>query len=106
MKQTVYRDDFHRAFQELRPGKFSPATLDVLFDYYDELDANYELDVTAICCEWTEYTKEELLSTFNGKDEDVQMSVEDGDISLVLERINLNHEVLCVNLGERYLVSN
>lgn len=37
-----------------RGDQFSYEAINTLFDYYDEFN-DYELDVIAICCEWTEY---------------------------------------------------
>ena len=58
--QRVYLSDFHRAFEAKgRITQFSVDGLDALFHYIDELacdmDEVMELDVIAICCEFTEY---------------------------------------------------
>lgn len=52
---SAFRDKFTSAG---RGEQFSYEALEVLFDYYDELE-DFELDVIAICCEWTEYENEE-----------------------------------------------
>lgn len=42
-----------------REDQFSPGALSALFQYYENLseecEESIELDVIAICCEWTEY---------------------------------------------------
>ena len=59
MKETVNESRFIEAFNTLRPDNFSRNALVALFDYLDQLEQDLgeeqELDVIAICCEWTEY---------------------------------------------------
>ena len=62
-----FMDEFHRMG---RGDQFSYEALEALFDFYDGL-GNFELDVIAICCEWTEYEKEEeALEAYNAEDLD------------------------------------
>lgn len=67
MIQTVYRNDFHDAFKGSRPDNFSYEGLNALYDYFDEYEEGtgeaVELDVIAICVEYTEY---ENLKEFQG----------------------------------------
>jgi len=60
MKTTVYFTDFERAFRDYdRSENFSYLGLRTLFDYLEELEEETgeetELDVIAICCDFTEY---------------------------------------------------
>ena len=59
MKQTVYEHDFRRAFEQCRPDDFSYEGLGALYDYLDQLGDDIgeeiELDVIAICCDFSEY---------------------------------------------------
>lgn len=59
MKETVNESRFIQAFTTLRPNQFSRNALVALFDYLDQLEQDLgeeqELDVIAICCDWTEY---------------------------------------------------
>lgn len=59
MKITVDQNEFVRRFLAIRPEQFSSEALVALFDYLDEqerdLGEEQELDVIAICCDWTEY---------------------------------------------------
>lgn len=57
---TVDKSDFRAAFHAYgRADQFSYAALGVLYEYYDELSNDLgepiELDVVAICSEWSEY---------------------------------------------------
>ena len=71
MKQTVGLYDFRRAFQDYgRYKHFSYEGYEALFDWleeYDECsDTETELDVIALCCDYTEYENlEELQDNYN-----------------------------------------
>ena len=68
MKQTVNEYQFERAFNECRPNDFSYKGLKALFDYLEQYEEEtgqeLELDVIAICCDFTEY---EDLKEFQGE---------------------------------------
>lgn len=60
MKQTVQEHDFLDAFRAYgRADQFTRAGLIALFDYLEELEADtgeeLELDVVALCCDFSEY---------------------------------------------------
>lgn len=59
MKVTVNENEFVRRFLAIRPEKFSREALVALFDFLDkeeeDLGEEQELDIIAICSEWTEY---------------------------------------------------
>jgi hypothetical protein len=69
MKTTVNVYDFHREFELIRPNNFSRAGLNVLFDYFDEYEQEsgeqMELDVIAICCDFTEATWQEIAENYS-----------------------------------------
>jgi len=66
MKTTVYRDEFHNYFIKAgRDNQFSYEGRNILFDWIEQLDEDTgeetELDVIALCCEFSESTIEELI---------------------------------------------
>ena len=71
MITTINEDDFIKAFKEMgREKNFTYEGLQELFKYYEEYEDStgetVELDVIAICCDWTEYeSNEELLSNYD-----------------------------------------
>lgn len=71
MKQTVNYYDFERAFKALRPDNFSYDGLHALFEYFEDLEEDcgteMELDVVAICCDYAEYTEQELWDEYGHK---------------------------------------
>lgn len=46
-------NDFQNNFE--RRNQFSLTALYWLFDWYDEFGHDWEMDVTEVCCDWTEY---------------------------------------------------
>ena len=66
MYTTVTQSDFIDAFEKHgRKDQFSHEALIALFEFYDEHYDDCNLDVIMICCEWGEYTKEELFREFH-----------------------------------------
>lgn len=64
MKTTVSTYDFRDAFRQAGRDNFSYEALNLLFDYFEELEADMgsemELDVVAICCSYSEDTVENI----------------------------------------------
>jgi hypothetical protein len=70
MKTTIDRHDFAHAFQRAaRADNFSSQGLRLLFAYFEELEEQtgeeIELDVIAICCEYTEDTVAEIARNYS-----------------------------------------
>ena len=59
MKTNVSQYDFTEAFRAIRPDNFSYDGLKALFEYLEQWGEDtgeeVELDVIALCCEFTEY---------------------------------------------------
>ena len=59
MKQSVSITDFVNAFEKLRPSNFSYEGLESLYnyltDYEQDTGEEIELDVIALCCDYSEY---------------------------------------------------
>lgn len=69
MKTTISRYDFERAFVDAgRKENFSYEGLGLLFDYFEEYEEStgeeIELDVIAICCEYSEDTLEDIANNY------------------------------------------
>lgn len=54
--------NFMKAFERADRDYYSCEGYKALYDYYEELNPDMELDVIAICCEWTEYGERAYLS--------------------------------------------
>jgi len=68
MKESVTFCDFTDRFKAIRPDNFSYDGLKALYDwleeYEDSTDQEIELDVIALCCDFSEYTLDELQSDY------------------------------------------
>jgi hypothetical protein len=69
MYQTIDQAGFRQAFKASgRENQFTSAALDLLFNYFTDLDQDcgesFELDVIAICCDFVECTLEEFDSNY------------------------------------------
>ena len=63
MKQTVSFNMFVQAFEDFRRmHQFSFEALNLIFNYLEDSDPAYELDVIGICCEFSESSVEELIA--------------------------------------------
>ena len=67
--QTVDVYQFSKAFLDSRPNNFSYEGLACLFDYLDQLSDDcgepLELDVIAICCEFSEDTADNIAKYYS-----------------------------------------
>jgi len=59
MKKSVSITDFMDAFTKMRPSNFTYEGLECLYnyliDYERDTDTEIELDVIALCCDYSEY---------------------------------------------------
>jgi len=66
MIQTVQLSDFRTAFAQCgRQSQFSYEALGLLFEYLEEIDSSYDLDVIELCCEYAESTPEEIANSYS-----------------------------------------
>ena len=66
MKQTINLYQFRDAFYNMdRKENFSYEGLELLYDMFEELDENMELDVIAICCEYGEDGWEDIANNYS-----------------------------------------
>ena len=59
MKKSVSITDFMDAFEKMRPANFTYEGLECLYnyliDYEQDTGTEIELDVIALCCDYSEY---------------------------------------------------
>lgn len=69
--QTLSKYSFIDAFKQspTRKDQFSYEALEAIFEYMEEYSVNtgeaLELDIVAICCEWSEMAWEEAAATYD-----------------------------------------
>jgi len=60
MKTTINFNDFRDAFRAYDRENFSREGAMILFEYFEELNPDIELDVLAICCDFSEDTTDSI----------------------------------------------
>jgi hypothetical protein len=95
----VTRSIFHDQFQRTRPDQFTYAGLNALFDYLEEIESeahngdagDNQLDVIAICCEFSQFDSVEEACEAYGKetmealqDFTIVLPCEDGSVVIQL----------------------
>jgi hypothetical protein len=94
MKQTINLSQFRDAFNRMdRGSQFSYEGLEVLFDYFEQYEQEFEeeleLDVIAICCEYSEMTIQEIIDSY-----DIEVDYSEDVYSQVLDY--LEHRTVIV----------
>ena len=89
MKKTVYFNDFEKEFRDYgREDSFSWEGLRTLFDYLEQYEEDCyqesELDVIAICCEYTEDSIQNIADNYGIE----------GDREEILETLMYNTQVI------------
>ena len=83
MKQTVYQEDFIRAFKDAgRDNQFSREALIRIYEWIQENEENegreWDLDVIALCCELSEMSLNEVIEAYDieiDPDQNIYMQV-------------------------------
>ena len=66
MIQTINLSDFRAAFHSMgRKDQFSYEGLGALFDYIEEVDPDFDLDVIALCCDYSEETVQQIAENYS-----------------------------------------
>lgn len=99
MKKTINIYDFRQAFHDAgRSNQFTYDGLRVLFDWIEQLDndtgEDTELDVIALCCEFSEADPQEIADDYNIDLSGVDLDDEDLLSETVLEYLN-EHTMVC-----------
>ena len=93
MKQTINLSQFRDEFNSIRPNNFSYEGLEILFDYLEEMEPDLDLDVIALCCDYSESTIDNLIQDY---DIDFDGVAPDEVDATVLDYINYRSIVLGV----------
>ena len=108
MKTTVNLYDFRDAFVRMgRKENFSYEGLEALFDHLEELEDStgqeMELDVIALCCDYTEYTASELLEEFGDRIDIDELEDETEAADCLMEALRDETTILEVSNGNYIL---
>lgn len=124
MKKTISSYDFERAFLDMnREANFTYAGRKALFDYLEELEEDtgeeMELDVIAICCDFTEFENvQEFVEAYDDKylvwctdpeeaDEDEGTEAVEGEIDYeaTLDKIREDTTVIDID-GDSFIIQS
>ena len=108
MKQTINLYEFRQAFHNMGRGEqFSYEALELIYNYFEECDPDFELDVIAICCDFSEGDFQEVA---NELDEDLieetQGLDEDETAQLVAQKLDDKTFVLGVTSDHSIVYQN
>jgi hypothetical protein len=110
MKQTLNKDQFRFAFDQVRPNQFSYEALGMLFDYLEECDEDMELDVIAICCDFTEGDFQEVANELDEDEDELTQECEgldeDETAQLIAEKLEDKTTVLGVTSDNTIVYAN
>jgi hypothetical protein len=117
MKTTIYKSDFIEAFQDVRPDQFSHAGLSALYDFFEDCGQEIELDVIAICCEFTEYANiQEFVAAHDDsyihwdvepEEADDESEAVDGEIDYEKTLDNIRDRTLVIDIdGESFIIQD
>lgn len=70
MKTTItHASEFRDAFRQAdRQDQFSYEALNMLYEYFEDIDPDMELDVVAICCDYSEDSVKSIADNYWDKD--------------------------------------
>jgi hypothetical protein len=90
--------NFHRfqdAFSDMnRADNFTYEALKELYEYYDNIGEDIELDVIAICCDWSEMSEEDIRKEYDlEEDDDVDSYLSNGTTYYALSNGNYLFQV-------------
>jgi hypothetical protein len=73
MIQTIKESQFIDAFLAMgRGNQFSYDALKLIYEYFEEVDPDYDLDVIAICCDFEELATEEIIRQYGIDCDDIE----------------------------------
>ena len=106
MYQTISEYDFIEAFREMnRENNFSYDGRKTLFEYLEESGEEIELDIIALCCEFTEYENiDEYLKEYDSKYEPDEFDTEEEFKKAVFEEINENTQLIMID-DESFIIA-
>jgi len=94
MKQTVYLHDFRDAFKKMdRADNFSYEGLEALYnwliDYEQDTGEVQELDVIALCCDFTEYESlEDFQADYNADEYQTIDDIEQVTTVIMIDKVS------------------
>jgi hypothetical protein len=95
MIQTVNNSDFHNAFNSMdRGNQFSYEALNLIYEYLEQFEQDtgepVELDVIAICCEYSEMSYTDIIGNYDTDITDSDANTEEEQIAYIKDWLSDN----------------
>lgn len=95
MIQTINVSDFRDAFRACgRADQFSYEGLGALFEYIEEVDPDFDLDVIALCCDYSEETVEQIAENYGLEFSAIEEGDTDGERDHVRAHLEENTSIV------------
>ena len=98
MIQSINKSQFRDEFARMgRANQFSYDALGLLYDYMEDCDPDAELDVIAICCEYSEDTAKTIAESYGLETDDDETDDDETDDELldaVMSYLNAHTSVI------------
>lgn len=90
---SQFRDEFRQCG---RADQFSYEALGLLFDYLEDIDPDHDLDVIALCCEYSEDSVEQIADWYGLEFSSIEEGDTDGERDHVLAYLQEHTSVVGV----------
>jgi len=94
--------DLKREFENYNRDYYSIEACNELVDYYTQFNENVELDVIGICCDWTEYDEQNLITDYEYLLDD-DFDDDEEKLDEIISEIEYNTTIIYLDNGN-YLV--
>jgi hypothetical protein len=95
MIQTINESQFIDAFKAMGRGdQFSYEALKLIYEYFEELDPDFDLDVIAICCDFEEAHYSDVIGRYDTDILDTDFNTEEEQIEFVRKYLEDNTSVV------------
>ena len=102
MKQMITKSGFRDAFRNMgRADQFTYDALGMMFDYFDDIDPDYELDVIGICCDYSELSPDEIIDQYGV---DIDDGADDDDRLYAVKRFLQDNTSVIGQSNDGYIV--
>lgn len=91
--------ELKKRFEAANRDYFTIEACETLIEMFEEYGENIELDIVAICCDYTEETPEYIIDNYDNIEEIAEARDEDGEIDIEKLMNALNYHTYAVELS-------
>ena len=96
--------ELKKRFEAANRDYFTIEACEELIELFNMDGENAELDIIAICCDFTEETPEYIIDNYDNIEEIAEARGEDGEIDMEKLMDALNYHTYAANLGNGYIL--